>query len=91
MNLVIQIGNTDNKLTQYEWATFVSEVNTLVNQNGRVHFFGSPPSWAIWQNCCWVVECTPEQISFVKYWLGQIKVKYKQESIAVITGNVEMW
>ena len=44
MTVTIQIGNSDNKLTQEEWADFVSAVSNAVSESeARVHFFAPSP------------------------------------------------
>ncbi len=53
----ILIGNTDNKLMQLEWSNFVMQTKDHIYQLAqRVHFFGAPPNWEVWQNACWVIE-----------------------------------
>lgn len=34
-NLIIEIGNTDNKLTQQEWSRFVNQVEFAVRQTSQ--------------------------------------------------------
>jgi len=51
--VVIQIGNSDDKLTQLEWAKFVNDIKHLVNNHAKeVHFFGGSSNWENWQNTC---------------------------------------
>lgn len=57
MTVTIQIGNTDNKLTQQEWGMFVERVDCEIRQpNTTVHFMGGPSNWEPWQNVAWVIE-----------------------------------
>lgn len=54
---VIQIGNSDDKLSQSAWSQFQSALTNLITKFGvRVHFFGSSNPTAPWQNCCMVFE-----------------------------------
>lgn len=60
INCLIQIGNSDNKLTQQEWANFVKDMRGLLRAYGRgtlqVHgeWFSLPDQ--PWQNANWSVE-----------------------------------
>jgi len=54
---VIQIGNTDDKLTQQEWYAFVCDVDAiLLAYSTTTHFNGGSDSRAAWQNHCWVFQ-----------------------------------
>lgn len=90
MLLSIQAGNSDNKLSQQEWARFVASLNLLIEdfQTAR-HFFGGSITWAEWQNVCWVVEVEPEVIDELKWKLARCRATYQQDSICVLTGNAE--
>lgn len=84
MTLIILIGNSDNKLTQQRWSAYVEDCDNLIRLNSnRVHFRGSSPSIAPYQNHCWVVEPLD---NFLKA-LSAIGKKYNQDSIAVINGE----
>lgn len=86
MNVVIQIGNSDNKLTQQEWSNFVNETDNVLRYFGQFHFNGGSNSYQPWQNYCWVIECN--EIVKLERELRKLVKKYKQDSIAVITGEV---
>lgn len=91
MVVTLQIGNTDNRLTQQEWAAFVEEVNAEVDRsNPSVHFFGAPPTTASWQNAAWVAEAwNLESLAGFKDRLTAIRKKYRQESVAFTIGQTE--
>lgn len=88
MTVVIQIGNTDNKLTQQEWSQFILEMREVIHQYlGTVHFFGGSATYEPWQNVCWVVEVNSLD-AFCKE-ATVLRQKYKQDSVAVTVGNTE--
>lgn len=88
MTAVIQIGNSDNKLTQSEWAHFVAEVRTSVEANANaVHFHGFSPGDAPWQNAAWIVEANASAWVDIVADLRRIRESYRQDSVAVMVGN----
>lgn len=88
---VIQIGNTDDKLTQSEWAEYIAGINQqLDNWNVKVHFLGYSPPNAPWQNACWVFEF--EEGAWVEDFKGDLSYiarNYRQDSIALTLGDTE--
>lgn len=90
MTHCILIGNTDDKLKQAEWSDYVHEVGALLAKYETArHFFGLPPTHAPWQNACWVVELEFQEIEIVKHKLRVIAARYRQDSVAVISGITE--
>jgi hypothetical protein len=80
--VTIQIGNTDNKLTQQEWAEFVSQVKKVLEYS-TIHFFGGSPNWEAWQNAAWVFSCENEhRLGLIKENLVNIRKNFNQESVA---------
>lgn len=89
--LVIQIGNTDNKLTQKEWAWFCEAVKDTIRKAGfAVHFYGNSPGDALWQNAAWVVDGDPQSAreEFAND-LRRIALAFRQDSIAVTVGETK--
>ena len=91
--ITIQIGNSDNKLTQQEWAEYVNDLKKLT-QPFNVHFSGGSPIDAPWQNYCTVLVLTNGQYlcvyqEILKGMLAELCDKYRQDSIAVTTGDTE--
>lgn len=86
---IIQIGNTDDKLTQVKWSEFVRRVNDNVNAvaPGKVHFFGGSSNWERWQNCCWVFEPDPRHLVEFLDDLKLLRALYFQDSVAVTVGE----
>lgn len=88
--IVIQIGNSDDKLTQKEWADFCIDMYQLATRYCiQIHFFGSPDAKSTWQNACLVADCGSNQFDELKYRLRQLAGKYKQESIALSFGDTQ--
>lgn len=86
----IQIGNSDNKLTQVEWAEYVGVVKEIINRFCEcTHFFGGPPTYERWQNAAWVVEVSEMFVPIIKNELRQVKRLYNQDFIAWMEGEVE--
>lgn len=85
---VVQIGNSDDKLTQKKWSEFIEEVDDLIlHWSYRTHFAGFSNPEAAWQNTCWVfMIADPKRI---KDGLQKIKAKYHQDSIAWTEGTTE--
>ena len=86
--ICILIGNSDNKLTQNEWAHFVEHMKqTLERIVYRVHFFGGSETYAPWQNCCWVCQIAPHRIDELKADVSRCRGMFQQESVAVLVGE----
>ena len=88
---VIQIGNSDDKLTQAEWSEYVTELNQILqNWQVSVHFLGYSPANAPWQNACWVFEVeTDPWLEDMKAELSYLARKFRQDSIAFTIGDTE--
>lgn len=82
--MTIQIGNTDNKLSQGEFAHYVSAVARVIKETAtEIHFFGGSETWALWQNVAWVINIPEEAVEKLKNALTLIRENYEQESVAV--------
>lgn len=92
MNILIQIGDSDDKLTQAEWAEFIGTVRRLVVQAGPaviIHgeWFSAPDSR--WQNANWCIQVdNPNIRNALRLGLIQIREKFRQDSIAWTQGEV---
>lgn len=88
--ITIQIGNSDNKLTQSEWAHYVESTKICIeNTVNQVHFFGGAPNWYPWQNVAWVCIIFDECIDDLTKKLIGIRKSFNQDSIAVTIGDTE--
>ena len=89
--ITILIGNSDDKLTQKDWATFSRYIESAVkSMSPSVHFNGRSLPDDRWQNAAWVIEIEDDQAARLKEWIREIKAHYKQESVAWIEGTTEM-
>ena len=88
---VILIGNSDNKLTQQEWHSFVIDIKNLIwVLEKETHFIGSSEPFSEYQSACFVLTCLQENIEQLKLRLKQIKKRYNQNFIAFIQTDTEM-
>lgn len=88
--MVILIGNSDNKLTQNEWAHYVEAMRLAIERICHiVHFFGGSSTYAPWQNVCWTIEIDLDNVGALKFDIMNIRRSYKQDSVAVMTGVTE--
>ena len=84
--VVIQIGNTDDKLRQFEWSLFCQDLSSVVRMCCHdVHFNGFSLGDAPWQNHCVVATCN--DLNRLSLNLEQLCVKHGQDSIALIVGD----
>lgn len=89
-SVTIQIGNSDDKLTQTEWSKYVHEVSELVVWKAvEVHFFGCSPSDREWQNACWAITVEANDVDSLRSGLARIRATYRQDSVAFTTGTTE--
>jgi len=86
---IIQIGNSDDKLTQKEWSEFCSELHHSISGN-QIHFHGFSSGHESWQNGCWVFSTTEIAIEALrKHVLPSLCKEFKQDSIALTIGDTE--
>jgi len=88
--VTVQIGNSDNKLTQKQWSSFIFHVNSDVTKYASsIHFKGGSSYNEPWQNACWVFEMSAEDIPQLKKSLTIIRRVYLQDSVAITVGETE--
>jgi hypothetical protein len=88
--IVVQIGNSDNKLPQAEWANFVQRVNAIIREHADVvHFFGGTENWAAWQRVCWVFDCDLSRLADFKTRLTDARKEFRQDAAAFTEGETE--
>lgn len=86
----IQIGNSDNKLTQQEWADYCTHVHRTINDTCTTIHYNGGSNWnAPWQNACWVAEIPTNKLPTLKQQLTHTRTTYHQDSIAIINGTTE--
>ena len=91
MNIYVSIGNSDDKLTQREWADFIMEVSAkVVSQADRIwgEWFSGPQS--PYQNACWcLLFDSPERAGWARQEAITLRKQFRQESIAWATADTE--
>lgn len=94
MNVLVSIGNSDDRLSQAHWAAFIHAVRTLLDvytEAGaiRVHgeWFSKPDS--PWQNANWCFEPLHKVAPVFVEDLIAIRKKFGQDSIAWTEGQVQ--
>jgi len=88
--VIIQIGNTDDKLPQAGWSNYVDAVRFEIGFfQVEIHFIGFSPADAHWQNACFVVNSSDEQLDLLKKGVTRIRKAFKQDSVAWTEGKTE--
>jgi hypothetical protein len=85
--ICIQIGNTDNKLTQQEWSEYCRAIRGICEAHGVVHFAGGSPTDAAWQNYCVCVE-TDHHIA-LRMLIAKRRATHQQDAVAWIQGETQ--
>ena len=88
--VTIQIGNSDDKLTQLQWSNFVDKIDASIAAfKGQPHFSGGSDNAKPWQNYCWVflLEDDPLITESFHRLLSVIRAKYQQDSVAWTEGK----
>ena len=87
----VQIGNTDNSLTQNEWSQFIYDMHERIAEHcTHIHFKGGSEYDAPWQNACWVVLVCSSAIDPLREAVIECRKCYRQKSAAITFGNTEM-
>ncbi len=86
LTVTIQIGNSDDKLTQSQWSRFVHTVNDYVMLWGEIHFFGTSDGDKPWQNATWIIELDRELSINAHDKLRRVAKLFGQDSIAWTEG-----
>lgn len=91
MTVTIQIGNSDDKLSQSEWSHYVCYMRVVVEEYAtKVHFSGLSDGDAPWQNACWVIEPIEDDISDLVIDIRRVRKMFRQESMAITVGTTRM-
>lgn len=83
----VTIGNTDDKLSQGEWAKFIGDVNASMIlaklDGGVVHFAGHSWPDAPWQNAMWCVQLASADLAdALKTRMAELARRHRQDTIA---------
>ena len=94
MIVYISIGNSDDKLSQAEWSTYLTQTDILLHDRQQSNDPDNPVlkrhgAWVSypddpWQNACWCVEVedAPDAIKELQDALRGVAIGYRQDSIA---------
>ena len=89
--IVIAIGNSDDKLTQKDWARYCLEIEIFV-QRYAVHTFAQ--CYALpnqqYQNAVFIFAAPDDTLTYMKSRLAIIADHFQQDSIAWVDGITEM-
>lgn len=86
----VAIGNSDDKLTQERWSTFVTDLELVVLAVGvRLHGTWSSMSTSVYQNACVAFEIEPAREDDLRAALSGLRLKYGQEAIALNLSETE--
>lgn len=87
----ITIGNSDDKLSQAEWAAFQQRTDSIV---------APPKTWVYgrwtslptspFQNACWCVRVDPRDVERMRRELADLALEFRQDAIAWAEATAEM-
>lgn len=90
ITVYISIGNSDDKLSQLDWAAFHNRVNIEIRRLAFiVHGHWLSEASSPWQNACWCMELEDRETSHLKQILTHVADLYGQESIAWAEAKTE--
>lgn len=83
ITVYVTVGNSDDKLSQNEWAHFYAAVAGSINTHAsRIHGRWLSPSDEPWQNACWCFEIEAHQVDQLRVQLAEHAAAWRQDSIA---------
>lgn len=83
LGIVVQIGNSDDKLSQKSWSDFFKEVHETVKAfAASMYFTGTSDGHAPWQNATFVFSVDEVFVDALKHKLTEIRGRYSQDSVA---------
>lgn len=91
MTVYLSIGNSDDKLTQKEWAQFVTRIRAdVISTASQVHGAWFSGADSMWQNACWCLEFSTEpEMKAARETVRAIRRQYRQESAAWAVAETE--
>ena len=90
ITVYISIGNSDDNLTQADWAQFIHRVRAEVHEAASaIHgqWYSAPD--AGFQNACFCIEIDQPQIGYLKAALQLACAEFGQDSIAWAVAETE--
>jgi hypothetical protein len=92
VDVVIMIGNSDDKLTQVGWSEFTDEVFDAVESFasvGEVRGIWFSEGASLYQNAAICASVPQVNVKALRDHLRELCGRFKQESIAVLVGTTE--
>jgi hypothetical protein len=90
LTAVVQIGNSDDCLTQHRWCEFIERIDAAIGLwRQTTHFQGCSPGNLPWQNACWVFTLAAQCVPALRDDLARYARDFGQESIALTLGETE--
>ena len=81
---LVEIGNTDNRLTQKEWSEYIRMVDFYIRKLSQsVYFVGYSAGNEQYQNAAWhFSQGSLMDIKHLRRYLNNIRVEFNQDAIA---------
>lgn len=86
ITITLQIGNSDDKLSQERWSEYVRDIGC---HECQPHFFACSEGSQKWQNAAWVVTCHETEAVLLKGAVLEVRKMYEQDSVAWTEGATE--
>ncbi len=85
--VTIQIGNSDDKLSQELWCDFITDTADEIKDIVTLHFSGGSEPRVPWQNYTFVGVIEEGRMAELKSILGELCRFFNQDSIALSVGE----
>jgi len=86
--ITVQIGNSDDKLSQRDWSDFFGAIRNAVHDCcAEMHFKAGSENWQTWQNAAFVFTIEDKNIDALKHLIKRVRETYNQESVAWTEGD----
>lgn len=93
MILYVSIGNSDDKLTQHQWADFCTDLHEVMEDAGKIHGEWFSASDSPYQNACICAEVSDnaDVDRIIRSNLADLAYGFSQDSIALaVVASTEM-
>lgn len=83
LTVYVSIGNTDDKLTQQEWATFLGDFRRVMRRNAYEvygEWYSAPD--VPFQNACMAIAVPAGSVDVLRGELTEMREFYRQDSVA---------
>lgn len=90
VDVVVMIGNSDDKLTQAQWSRFARHAFRVVGAHATaVHGQWGSASLSPWQNAGMFVTMVAPDLDTLRAALRDLAAHFDQDSIALLAGTTE--